>query len=97
MGTAASCRRATSQGDTFAVIHVPAAHDFAAVMVLNPSTQIESGQTFATIADGVGWPVIVAMVEDVLGVRVDDVADLDSQFSATGSQFCLSPPTHISS
>ena len=41
----------SSQGDTFAVIHVPSAGDFAAVLVFNPSTQIEAGQTFGTIAD----------------------------------------------
>ena len=68
----------TSQGDTFAVIHIPAENDFAAVMALNPSAQIESGQTFATIADEGGWPVIVAMVEDILGVRIDHVAELES-------------------
>ncbi|GAA1946044.1 hypothetical protein GCM10009689_29040 [Brevibacterium antiquum] len=68
----------TSQGDTFAVIHIPAAKDFAAGMTLNPSAQIESSLTFATIADEGGWPVIVAMVEDILGVRIDHVAELES-------------------
>lgn len=75
---AAKAQEATSQGDVFAIIHVPAANDFAAVMALNPSAQIESGQSFATIADEGGWPVIVAMVEDVLGIRVDHVAELES-------------------
>src|SRR5699024_3504517 len=68
----------SSQGDTFAVIHVPAADDFAAVLVFNPSTQIESGQTFASIADEGGWPVIVAMAEEFLGIRVDHIAELES-------------------
>ncbi|WP_193084666.1 LCP family protein [Brevibacterium aurantiacum] len=68
----------TTQGDTFAVIHIPAENDFAAVMALNPSAQIELGQTFATIADEGGWPVIVAMVEDILGVRIDHVAELEA-------------------
>lgn len=68
---------AASQGDTFAIIHVPAANDLAAVLVLNPSTQVESGQTFSTIADEGGWPVIVAMVEEFLGLRVDHVAELE--------------------
>lgn len=67
-----------SQGDTFAVIHIPAAKDFAAVLVLNPSTQIESGQTFAAIADEGGWPVVVAMVEEYLGTRIDHVAELEA-------------------
>ncbi|AZL04622.1 LCP family protein [Brevibacterium aurantiacum] len=75
---AATAQETTSQGDVFAIIHVPAANDFAAVMALNPSAQIESGQSFATIADEGGWPVIVAMVEDVLGIRVDHVAELES-------------------
>lgn len=75
---ATDSQETTSQGDTFAVIHIPAANDFAAVMTLNPSAQIESGQTFATIADEGGWPVIVAMVEDILGVRIDHVAELES-------------------
>lgn len=67
-----------SQGDTFAVIHVPAAGDFAAVLVFNPSTQVESGQTFGTIADEGGWPVVVAMAEEFLGVRIDHIAQLES-------------------
>ena len=33
-----------SQGDIFVVIHIPASSDFAAVLTINPSTQIESGQ-----------------------------------------------------
>lgn len=68
--------QSSSQGDTFAVIHVPAAGEFAAVLVLNPSTQIEAGQTFGTIADEGGWPVIVAMVEEFLGIRIDHIAQL---------------------
>lgn len=68
----------SSQGDTFAVIHVPTIGDFAAALVLNPSTQVEAGQTFATIADEGGWPVIVAMVEEFLGIRIDHIAQLES-------------------
>ncbi|SMX94975.1 LCP family protein [Brevibacterium linens] len=68
----------TSQGDTFTIIHIPATNDFAAVMTLNPSAQIESGLTFASIADEGGLQVIVAMVEDILGVRIDHVAELES-------------------
>ena len=68
----------TSQGDTFAVIHVPATGDFAAVVVFNPSTQVESGQTFASIADEGGWPVTVAMAEEFLRIRIDHIAELDS-------------------
>ncbi|TNM52972.1 LCP family protein [Brevibacterium sediminis] len=68
----------SSQGDTFAVIHVPSAGDFAAVLVFNPSTQIEAGQTFGTIADEGGWPVVVAMAEEFLGVRIDHIAQLES-------------------
>lgn len=68
-----------SQGDTFAVIHVPTAGDFAAVLVFNPSTQIESGQTFGTIADEGGWPVVVAMAEEFLGIRIDHIAQLESE------------------
>lgn len=70
--------QSSSQGDTFAVIHVPAAGDFAAVLVFNPSTQIEAGQTFGTIADEGGWPVVVAMAEEFLGVRIDHIAQLES-------------------
>ena len=70
--------QSSSQGDTFAVIHVPAVGDFAAALVLNPSTQIEAGQTFATIADEGGWPVVVAMVEEFLGIRIDHIAQLES-------------------
>lgn len=68
----------SSQGDTFAVIHVPAAGDYAAGLVLNPSTQVEAGQTFGTIADEGGWPVVVAMAEEFLGVRIDHIAQLES-------------------
>lgn len=67
----------SSQGDAFTVIHVPATNDFATVLTLNPSTQIESGQTFATLADEGGWPVVVAIAEDFLGIRVDHVAELE--------------------
>jgi anionic cell wall polymer biosynthesis LytR-Cps2A-Psr (LCP) family protein len=67
-----------SQGDTFAVLHVPAVGDCAVVLVFNPSVQIESGQTFGAIADEGGWPVVVAMAEDVLGIRVDHIAELES-------------------
>ena len=45
---------------------------------LNPSTQIEAGQTFATIADEGGWPVVVAMAEEFLGIRIDHIAQLES-------------------
>ncbi|PCC56661.1 transcriptional regulator [Brevibacterium aurantiacum] len=68
----------SSQGDTFAVIHVSAAGDYAAGLVLNPSTQVEAGQTFGTIADEGGWPVVVAMAEEFLGVRIDHIAQLES-------------------
>ncbi len=70
--------QSSSQGDTFAVIHVPVAGDFAAVLVLNPSTQIEAGQTFGTIADEGGWPVVVAMVEEFLDIRIDHIAQLEA-------------------
>ena len=70
--------QSSSQGDTFAVIHVPAAGDYAAGLVLNPSTQIEAGQTFGTIANEGGWPVIVAMAEEFLGIRIDHIAQLES-------------------
>ena len=75
---AEAVEQSSSQGDTFAVIHVPAAGEFAAALVLNPSTQIEAGQTFATIADEGGWPVVVAMVEEFLGIRIDHIAQLES-------------------
>lgn len=67
-----------SQGDTFAVLHVPAVGDCAVVLVFNPSVQIESGQTFGAIADEGGWPVVVAMAEEFLGIRVDHIAELES-------------------
>src|SRR5699024_2546044 len=35
-------------------------------------------QTFATLADEGGWPVIVAMAEEFLGVRIDHVAELET-------------------
>src|SRR5699024_8567793 len=70
--------QSSSHGDTFAVIHVPAAGEFAAVLVFNPSTQVESGQTFGTIADDGGWPVVVAMAEEFLGIRIDHIAQLES-------------------
>lgn len=70
--------RTDSQGDTFAVLHVPTAGDFAAVLVFNPSTLIESGQTFSTIVDEGGWPVVVAMAEEFLGIRIDHIAELVS-------------------
>lgn len=67
---------ASAQGDTFAVTHIPAGKDFAVVLVLNPSTQIESGQTFADLVDEGRWPVAVALAEDVLGLHIDHVLEL---------------------
>lgn len=75
---ATESQETTSQGDTFAIIHIPAENDFATVMTLNPSVQIESGLTFATIADEGGWPVIVAMAEEFLGIRIDHVAEVEA-------------------
>lgn len=68
----------TAQGDTFAVIHNPASNDFAAVLTFNPSTRIESGQTFAALADEGGWPVVVAMTEEFLGIRIDHIAEIEA-------------------
>src|SRR5699024_2252266 len=64
------------QDDTFAVIHVPSAGAFSAVVVFNSSTPIESEQNFATLADQCRWPVIVAMAEEFLCVRIDHVPEL---------------------
>lgn len=74
----AAPQSSSSQGDTFAVIHVSAAGDFAAVLVFNPSTQIESGHTFGAIADEGDWSVVVAMAEEFLGIRIDHIAELES-------------------
>ncbi|WP_210604475.1 LCP family protein [Brevibacterium oceani] len=79
LAEAAPQSRTNSQGDTFAVLHVPATGDFAAVLVFNPSTLIESGQTFGAIADEGGWPVIVAMAEEFLGIRIDHIAELEAK------------------
>lgn len=79
LAEAATQSRTTSQGDTFAVLHIPGTGDFAAVLVFNPSTLIESGQTFGTIADEGGWPIIVAMAEEFLGIRIDHIAELGSE------------------
>lgn len=75
---AESAPQSTSQGDIFAVIHVPTAGDFAVVLVFNPSTQVELGRTFGTIADEGGWTVVVAMAEEFLGIRIDHIAQLES-------------------
>ncbi|WP_181276317.1 LCP family protein [Brevibacterium oceani] len=79
LAEAAPQSRLNSQGDTFAVLHVPSTADFAAVLVFNPSTLIESGQTFGAIADEGGWPVIVAMAEEFLGIRIDHIAEVESE------------------
>src|SRR5699024_10955595 len=79
LAEAAPQSASSSQGDTFAVVHVPAAADFAAGLVFNPSTQIESGKTFASIADEGGWPVTVAMAEEFLGIRIDHVLEVETE------------------
>ena len=38
----------------------------------------KSGQTFGTIADEGGWPVVVAMAEEFLGIRIDHIAQLEA-------------------
>lgn len=78
LAEAAPRPRTNVQGDTFAVVHVPTSVDFAAVLVFNPSPQIESEQTFASITEEGGWPAVVAMAEEFLGVRIGHVADLNS-------------------
>ena len=71
--------QSSSQGDTFAVIHVPAACDFAAAL---RSQSLHSDRGQSNLHDPYrtegGWPVVVAMVEEFLGIRIDHIAQLES-------------------
>lgn len=67
---------APAESDILALLHVPAQADFAALLVLNPNAAIEAGHTLADLSADGGLPVTVAIVEDRLGVRVDDIIEL---------------------
>ncbi|MBE4695228.1 transcriptional regulator [Brevibacterium casei] len=69
----------SSLNDLFALVHVPATGDTAGFLVLNPSVEIESGRSLASLVDEGGWPVFVAIAEEVLGVRVDHVVELSAE------------------
>lgn len=63
-------------GDIFAVAHTPAARDSISVFVFNPNIVVEAGATLRDLVDDSGYPVSVAIVEEFLGVRIDNVAEL---------------------
>ena len=69
----------SSVNDLFALVHVPATGDTAGFLVLNPSVEIESGRSLASLVDEGGWPVFVAIAEEVFGVRVDHVVELSAE------------------
>ncbi len=69
----------SSLRDLFALIHVPAAGDTAGFLVLNPSVEIEAGRSLGSLVDEGGWPVFVAIAEEVLGIRVDNVIELSAE------------------
>lgn len=69
----------SSLRDLFALIHVPASGDTAAFLVLNPSVEIEAGRSLGSLVDEGGWPVFVAIAEEVLGIRVDNVIELSAE------------------
>ncbi|GAA0037304.1 LCP family protein [Brevibacterium metallidurans] len=69
----------SSLRDLFALIHVPASGDTAGFLVLNPSVEIEAGRSFGSLVDEGGWPVFVAIAEEVLGIRVDHVIELSAE------------------
>ena len=62
--------------DAFAVIHVPASKGSLSVLVLNPRTIIEAGITLGQLTDESGDAITVAIVEDLLGLRIDHVLHL---------------------
>ncbi|MFF8895538.1 LCP family protein [Brevibacterium casei] len=69
----------SSLNDVFALVHVPATGDTAGFLVLNPSVEIESGRSLGSLVDEGGWPVFVAIAEEVFGVRVDHVVELSAE------------------
>lgn len=69
----------SSLNDVFALVHVPATGDTAGFPVLNPSVEIESGRSLGSLVDEGGWPVFVAIAEEVFGVRVDHVVELSAE------------------
>nr|WP_272902453.1 LCP family protein [Brevibacterium daeguense] len=73
----AGASAAMSEGDIFALLHVPANRSGAFVLVFNPRTEVERSATLGGLAEEAGWPVYVAVVEEFLGHRVDHVMALD--------------------
>lgn len=61
----------SGEGDLFTIAHTPATSDSISVIVFNPNTLIEAGSSFRELIRDYGYPVGVAIVEDILGVRVD--------------------------
>lgn len=66
----------SAQDDAFAIIHVPASKSSLSVLVLNPRTIIEAGITLGQLTDESGDAITVAIVEDILRVRIDHVLHL---------------------
>lgn len=83
-----------NQSDTFNILHVPVAVAFAVVLVFNPSTLIELGQTFDAIPVNDGWLVTDAIAKEFLRIRVDHIDKLGdlqvysrTEFNASRTDF----------
>lgn len=66
----------TSDADIFAVLHVPASRDAINAFVLNLHTHVEAGATVRDLFNESGNAMGVAIVEELMGVRVDYVVEL---------------------
>ncbi len=66
-----------SDGDIFALVHLPADGSGVFILVFNPSTEVEAGASLGSLVDESGWPVGVAVAEAFLGQHVDHVMELD--------------------
>src|SRR5699024_6322669 len=62
--------------------------------VFNPSTQAESGQTFASIADEGAWPFTIAMADEFLSIRIAHIAEPDSATLGKGIDELVSLPVY---
>lgn len=67
----------TSDADIFAVLHVPASRDAIDAFVLNLHTHVEAGATVRDLVNESGNAVGAAIVEELIGVRVDHVVELN--------------------
>lgn len=71
-----------AEGDIFAVVHTPPGRSSLSVLVFNPSIVIEANTTLRELVVDSGYPMAVAIVEELLGTRIDHLVELTADVMA---------------